>query len=86
MQGIPEGLEKRCCERGLDAMRRRTGEVVVDADDFALSSFEVSIRKNEKLGAGGFASVYRGTYRDGMAVAVKVLAEGAPASVSDLAI
>ena len=81
MQDIPEGLEKRCCERGLDAMRRRTGEVIVDADDFTLSSYEVSIRKNEKLGAGGFASVYRGSYRNGQAVAVTVLAEGAPASV-----
>ena len=67
-------------------MRRRTGEVIIDTDDYAVSSFEVSIHTNEKLGAGGFASVYRGTYRDGTDVAVKVLVEGAPASVSTHAV
>lgn len=86
MRDMPDGVEKLCVEKGLDALRRRTTEMVPDVDDFTLSSYEVTIRYNEKLGAGGFAKVYRGTYRDGQTVAVKVLSDGAPACNVSLAL
>lgn len=49
-------------------------------DKYALSSLEVTIHYEKKLGAGGFAKVYRGTLND-KAVAVKVLTEGTPWAV-----
>lgn len=84
MRDIPDGIEKQCVEKGLDALRRRTTEAIPLVDEFILSSYEVSIRFDERLGVGGFAKVYRGTYHDGQMVAVKVLINGAPSPVSCL--
>lgn len=61
-------------------MRRRTGDLRILIDKFAISSYEVTIHYEKKLGAGGFARVYHGTYND-KSVAVKVLTEGTPWSV-----
>lgn len=64
-------------------MRRRTGDLRIPVDQFAISSYEVAIHREKKLGSGGFAKVYKGTYRD-RAVAVKVLTEGTHWSVSTI--
>ena len=79
-KGLLDGPEKAWCERGLDAMRRRTGDLRIMVDKYAISSLEVTIHYEKKLGAGGFAKVYRGTHND-KAVAVKVLTEGTPWAV-----
>lgn len=50
-------------------------------DEFVITSLDVIIRHNLKLGEGGFAVVYEGDWK-GTRVAVKVLERGVPASVS----
>lgn len=72
---LHDGPEKQLCQRGLEAMKRAGGETPIPIDHFAISSFEVEIHRGEMLGSGGYAEVYRGTYR-GRSVAVKMFPRG----------
>lgn len=80
---LPDGSEKQCCERGIDAIRRRTGQLPPQTDEFTIKRADIQIfRKRPLLGSGGFAKVYRGTYKRLRPVAIKVLSEATPRHVS----
>lgn len=79
---LPE-VEKECCERGLDVIRRRTGQLHSRNDRYSITEADLIIHYDKPpLGRGGFATVYRGTYRHTRPVAVKVLSEHTPSYVS----
>lgn len=61
-------------------MQRRSGRVKMLPDEFVITSLDVIIHHDRKLGAGGFAEVFEADWR-GTRVAVKVLEKGLPASV-----
>lgn len=77
-----DGLEKKCCELSLDVMRRRTREIEVQNVDVKINRDDVVIDNSKELGRGGFARVYRGTFRGTQIVAVKVLSDTTPARAS----
>lgn len=56
----------------MEALSKDTGVVHFPSDQFSLSSFEVVIQYDTKLGAGRSATVYQGVLND-VVVAVKVL-------------
>lgn len=67
-------------ERGLHAMQRRSGRLKIPANEHVITSMDVIIKYDKKLGEGGFAEVYEGDWK-GTKVAVKVLDKAIPASV-----
>ena len=64
-------------------MQRKSGRVVVVPDEFVITSLDIIIYHERKLGAGGFAEVYEADWK-GTRVAVKVLEKGVPPSVSHM--
>lgn len=61
-------------------MQRRSGRLKIPANEHVITSMDVIIKYDKKLGEGGFAAVYEGDWK-GTRVAVKVLDKGVPASV-----
>lgn len=61
-------------------MQRRSGRLKIVPDQFTITSLDIIIHEDRKLGAGGFAEVYEADWR-GTQVAVKILEKGLPASV-----
>lgn len=72
--------ERKLLEHGLHAMQRRSGRLKTIPDEFVITSFDVIIYLERKLGAGGFAEVFEADWR-GTRVAVKILEKGLPPSV-----
>ncbi len=52
----------------------------ITPDAFVITSLDIIIHDDRKLGEGGFASVFEGDWR-GTKVAVKLLERGIPSSV-----
>ena len=65
----------------MDAMQRRSGPIRVIADKYLITSLDIIIKHDKKLGEGGFAQVYEGDWK-GTRVAVKVMEKGIPPEVS----
>lgn len=63
-------------------MRRRTEEIQLQNNEVKIHKDDIVIDWSKLLGRGGFAKVYKGTYRGTHNVAVKVLSESTPAHVS----
>ncbi len=81
LTSLPQSIERRFLERGLHAMQRISGQPRYDTDIFVITSLEVIVDKDRRLGCGGFGEVYEGDWH-GTRVAVKVLDKGLPESVS----
>lgn len=62
-------------------MQRRSGPLRFVPDVFVITSLDVIIRYDKKLGEGGFTRVYEGLWGRSK-VAVKVMERGVPPSVS----
>jgi hypothetical protein len=82
---LEDTLEKRFLESGMHAMQRRSGGMKCTPDLFVITSLDVVIYHDRKLGEGGFGQVYQGDWQ-GTTVAVKVLERGTPPFVSFLPI
>ena len=61
-------------------MQRRSGSVGFLADEFMITSLDVVIHRDKKLGEGGFAKVHQAEWQ-GIIVAVKTLDSSIPPSV-----
>lgn len=77
---MDDSVQRTVLEKGMRAMQRTTGPIQTPSDDFTISSLEVIIHENRKLGEGGFGQVFHATWL-GTAVAVKVAERGLPAKV-----
>jgi hypothetical protein len=62
-------------------MQRRSGGMKCTPDTFVITSLDIVIHHDTKLGEGGFGQVYQGDWQ-GTTVAVKVLDRGIPPFVS----
>jgi hypothetical protein len=62
-------------------MQRLSRGLKPDLDPSAITSLDVIIHHHRKLGAGGFAQAFEGTWH-GTTVAVKLLDKGVPPLVS----
>lgn len=72
-QLLPDSAEEhRFLETALHALQRRSGPVQHPPDEFTITSLDVVICYNRKLGQGGFTTVYEGLWK-GRRVAVKVM-------------
>ena len=81
--GLPESVERKVFQNGMQALQRRSGPLLIVPDEFTITSLDVIIHYDKKLGEGGFASVYESDWK-GIRVAVKELEKGVPSSVSAL--
>ncbi|PSS36757.1 hypothetical protein PHLCEN_2v1388 [Hermanssonia centrifuga] len=79
LPNIPDSTERRFLESGLHAIQRRSGPMKITPDAFVITSLDIVIHDDRKLGEGGFASVFEGDWR-GTKVAVKLLERGIPSS------
>lgn len=70
-------------ENSIQALERRTGKRRNPPDVFSITSLDVIIYEEKKLGSGGYGQVYLGDWL-GTTVAVKVLEKGLPPSVRRL--
>lgn len=77
---LPDSGEKRYLENGMHALQRRSGPLRLAPDVSVITSLDVIIHYDRKLGEGGFTSVYEAHWK-GTKVAVKVMGKGVPASV-----
>jgi hypothetical protein len=77
---LEDTLEKRFLESGMHAMQRRSGGMKCTPDLFVITSLDVVIHHDKKLGEGGFGHVYQGDWQ-GTTVAVKVLDRSTPSFV-----
>jgi len=81
MQGLQKNLEdaveRLVLTKGMHALQRRSGHLSSTLDEYLITSFDIIIHNNEKLGGGGFGTVYKADYH-GNSVAVKVLDKGVP--------
>ena len=73
-------MERRYLENGMHALQRRSGPLRIIPDVFVITSLDVIVHFDKKLGQGGFTTVYEAHWR-GTKVAVKVMDRGVPASV-----
>ena len=67
--------ERPLLEQGMHAMQRRSGAMRLVPDEFVITSLDVIIREDDKLGEGGYGQVFRGDWQ-GVVVAVKVFEKG----------
>ncbi|KAF7797649.1 hypothetical protein EIP86_008849 [Pleurotus ostreatoroseus] len=71
---LPRSIERRLFEDSRSALLHRTRSPRVVPDEFMITSFDVIIFYDQKLGEGGFAKVYEADWQ-GTRVAVKKLDE-----------
>ena len=69
----------------MHAMQRRSGAMRLIPDEFVITSLDIIIHEDEKLGEGGFGRVFRGDWQ-GVVVAVKVFEKGISQPVSMVSI
>lgn len=81
LKHLPLSLERQFLEKGMYALQRRSGPLKYAPDTTIITSLEVVIRKDRKLGIGGYGQVFEGEWKN-TAVAVKVLDQSVPESVS----
>ena len=72
--------ERSVLQNGLREMQRRSGQVGYFDDEFAITSLDIIIHRDKKLGQGGFACVFEADWK-GAKVAVKELEREVSASV-----
>jgi hypothetical protein len=81
LANIEDEEERRVLEQGIHALLRFKECTRLAQDPSVITSLDVIIHWDRKLGLGGFAEVYVGTWQN-TAVAVKVL-EGVPPQVNN---
>ena len=64
----------------MHTMQRRSGPATLTLSEFVITSLDVIIKYEKKLGEGGFAKVFEGDWK-GTKVAVKTLVAGLGSSV-----
>jgi hypothetical protein len=74
-------LEKKFLEQGMHAIQRRTGGLDSIPDEFVITSLDVIIHHDKKLGQGGSGQVFQADWQ-GTTVAIKIFGKGVPSSVS----
>jgi predicted unusual protein kinase regulating ubiquinone biosynthesis (AarF/ABC1/UbiB family) len=72
---LGNSMERSFMENSIQALERRTGKRRAPSDVFSITSLDVIIHLDEKLGSGGYGQVYVGDWH-GTRVAVKVLEKG----------
>ncbi|KAJ3527660.1 hypothetical protein NM688_g8100 [Phlebia brevispora] len=72
--------ERQVLENGMGVLQRRSGPMKVIPDAFVITSFDIIVHHDKKLGEGGFATVYEADWK-GTKVAVKELERGVPPAV-----
>lgn len=77
---VPGSKQRQVLERGLQDLERRSRNVKTLPDRFVITSLDVIIHEDLKLGSGGYSQVYMGSWH-GTKVAVKVLEKGLSHSV-----
>lgn len=64
-------------------MQRLSGSMSTTPDEFVITSLDVVIHRDKKLGQGGFAQVFQADWQ-GITVAVKTLDKSTPPAVRDI--
>lgn len=77
MQKLPEAVENRLLERGMHAMQRVSQPLRFPPSTTIITSLEVIIHYDARIGVGGYGEVYTGEWR-GKSVAIKVLDKSVP--------
>lgn len=79
---LEDSPERRLYERSLHVMQRRSGGMTTIPDEFLITSLDIVIHRDKKLGEGGFAQVFQADWQ-GTAVAVKILDKSIPSQARD---
>ncbi|KDQ12658.1 hypothetical protein BOTBODRAFT_414223 [Botryobasidium botryosum FD-172 SS1] len=74
---LDDSIERRFLEKGMQAMQRRSNGKRIIPDVFIITSLDIVIHQDKKLGVGGFGQVFEADWQ-GTTVAVKVLEKGIP--------
>jgi len=75
LSGEQNGPKRDLLQRGLHAMQRKSGKMRHTPNELMVTSLDVVVHHDRKLGSGGFAEVYECTWK-GIRAAVKVLDKG----------
>ena len=67
----------------MHAIQRRTGGLDSIPDEFVITSLDVIIHHDKKLGQGGSGQVFQADWQ-GTTVAIKIFGKGVPSSVSHM--
>lgn len=78
-------MERKFLEQGVHAMQRVSGQPRYETDSYLITSLEIIIDRDRRLGSGGYGEVFEGDWH-GSRIAVKVLDRGLPESVRPLAL
>jgi hypothetical protein len=78
---LEDTFERRFLEKGILAMQRRSGGMTSIPDAFVITSLDVIIYRDKKVGEGGFGQVFEAEWQ-GSRVAVKILDKNVPPFVS----
>ncbi|GJE85576.1 kinase-like domain-containing protein [Phanerochaete sordida] len=79
---VPQSPERQVLELAMQETERRSRNIPTLPDQYVITSLECVWFRDKRLGTGGYASVYLGTYY-GTTVAVKVLNKGISHQVMD---
>jgi hypothetical protein len=79
--GLEDSFSRQFLEQGMHALHRRSGPLQSIPDEFVITSLDVIIYHDKKLGGGGYGAVFQGEWH-GTTVAVKMLEKGVPPYVS----
>jgi hypothetical protein len=78
---LEDSFQRQFLEKGMHALQRRSGPLKSIPDEFVITSLDVVVHHDKKLGEGGYGEVFQGDWH-GTTVAVKVLEKGVPPFVS----
>ena len=76
LKARPEPPEAALLKEGLHEIQRRSGGLDLQTpDEFVITSYDVIVHRDRKLGQGGYATVYEGDWK-GTKVAIKEMTKG----------
>lgn len=80
MTDLPHNIVREFLESGLHAMQQISGPLRYSNEEHLVTSLEIIVDRNRKLGSGGYADVFEGDWY-GTRVAVKILHQDLPESL-----